>query len=106
MRHLLFGLSVALLTCFSAQANGLLVQPVKAMWLLPEPTPKPALPASKLKVGQSSQLADLHVMRNLESWPNDTQTSYSLFGDEYRSVNVDLSVGLKPKRIMSLEAKW
>ncbi|MEM7569949.1 MAG: hypothetical protein AAF337_09145 [Pseudomonadota bacterium] len=76
------------------------------LWAMPDQTTKPALPPEMLKVGTTSDAAHLQIEQAQEDWSNDLQISYSLFDNQIRSIDLDFSVGLKPKRLMSFEAKW
>ncbi|MGD1955640.1 MAG: hypothetical protein ACFBZ9_10490 [Sphingomonadales bacterium] len=64
------------------------------------------LSPEKLKVSGAAVASHDYGIRTLETWSGGFQTSYTLFDDSYSFIDVDVKVGLKPKRLMSLQANW
>lgn len=74
---------------------------------IPQPQPKPTLDPNLLHWQNADETnAALTDTPDDVFWDKDIRKRYSLYGANLYSVNLDVSVALKPGRLMSLDAAW
>lgn len=72
-----------------------------------KPKPKPPLNPNLLRWDESAQnSAFIKADQPDVFWDKDIRERYSLYGANLYSMNLDVSVALKPGRLMSLDAAW
>lgn len=85
----------------NAQTQSMALSPIA------QPQPRPKLDPNLLHWHNADDAASaLTGTQDDLFWDKDIRKRYSLYGANLYSVNLDVSVALKPGRLMSLDAAW